>query len=438
MRGMAFILFLLAGNLLPAILLAQSGDPLEAARETERWLASQRRSNAQGYYWPNVRDSTASTTELYSGNSGILLFYLELYAATGDNKFADVAIRTADHLASTLPASCDVNNAGLYTGQAGLVYALHRAYTFFQKEDHLKAMNSALDSLVAFVRGHRNDPGMANDIVYGWSGIGLTFLYADKEQLRPDAGELAREVGRILLERQVPVGDGVRWPMYMADTSRGFYMPNFSHGTAGVAYFLARLYDQSGDKDLLNASMGAATHLLSITTPEGMIRHAEPDTAAMNRYYVSWCHGPAGTARLYQALWNTTQDDKWRSAALNAARADMVCGMPEQHTAGYWNNVSFCCGDAGVATFYLDMYRIHHDSTYLDFANKVLDALSSRADTRGAGWQWEQAENRREPDLLQAQTGLMQGAAGIGLAFLRADALRRGRKPVIRLPDDPY
>lgn len=429
---------IMAGILLPAISLAQSSDPLDAAKGAERWLAAQRKSNAKGYYWPNVRDSAASTTELYSGNSGVLLFYLELYAATGDNKYADVAIRTADHIASTLPASCDANSVGLYTGQSGLIYALHRAYTFFQKEDHRVAMNTALDSLATFVRAHREDPTMANDIVYGWAGIGLTFLYAEKEQLRPDAGELAREVGKILLERQVAVESGMRWPMFMADTARGFYMPGFSHGTAGVAYFLARLYDHTGDKELLSASVGAAKHLLSITTPEGMIRHAEPDSAAMNRYYVSWCHGPVGTARLYHQLWSITRDSTWEQAMGRAIRADMICGIPEQHSAGYWNNVSFCCGDAGVASFYLDMFRMRHDSSYLDFANKMLDALASKADTKGAGWQWEQAENRRQPELLQAQTGLMQGAAGIGLVFLRADALRRGRKPVIRLPDDPF
>ena len=438
MRGKAFIINFMAGMLLPAISLAQSVDPLEAAKGAERWLTTQRKSNAQGYYWPDVRDSSASTTELYSGNSGVLLFYLELYAATGDNKYADVAIRAADHLASTLPASCDANTIGLYTGQSGLVYALHRAYMFFQKDDHQKAMNAALDSLAAFVRAHRDDPEVANDIVYGWSGVGLTFLYAEREQLRPDAGALATEVGRILLERQVGLDGGVRWPMFMADTARAFFMPNFSHGTAGVAYFLARLYDHTGDKELLTASLNAAKHLLSITTPEGMIRHAEPDSAAMNRYYVSWCHGPVGTARLYHQLWSTTGDSTWERALKHAAKADMSCGMPEQHSAGYWNNVSFCCGDAGVAVFYLDMYRIHRDSSYLDFANKMLDALASHADVRGGAWQWEQAENRRQPDLLQSQTGLMQGAAGIGLAFLRADALNKGRKPVIRLPDDPF
>jgi lantibiotic modifying enzyme len=424
--------------ILPALALAQAADPMKAALGAERWLSSQRKSSAKGYYWPNVRDSSASSLELYSGNSGVLLFYLELFAATGEQRYGDVAMRTADHIVASVSPSFDANTAGLYTGQAGLIYALHRADMYFMKNDYKQAVHGMLDSLATFVHTHHDDPEMANDIVYGWAGIGLTFLYAEKEGIRSDAGQLAQEVGKILLSRQVKVNGGVRWPMFMSDTTREFYMPNFSHGTAGVAYFLAKLYDYSGDKECLEASREAANYLLSITTPEGLIRHAEPDSAAMSRYYVSWCHGPAGTARLYHALWNITGDSSWRKAMLNAAHADLGIGIPEQHTEGYWNNVSFCCGDAGVAAFYLDMFKSQGDSAYLDFANRMLDSLAARADVRGGAWQWEQAENRRQPDLIQAQTGLMQGAAGIGLAFLRADAMRKGRRPVVRLPDDPF
>ena len=39
------------------------------------------------------------------------------------------------------------------------------------------------------------------------------------------------------------------------------------------------------------------------------------------------------------------------------------------------------------------------------------------------GLKWIQAEHRLHPDRLTAQTGLMQGAAGVGLTLLRLDAL---------------
>jgi hypothetical protein len=42
------------------------------------------------------------------------------------------------------------------------------------------------------------------------------------------------------------------------------------------------------------------------------------------------------------------------------------------------------------------------------------------------------------PNVVLAQTGLMQGAAGVGLSMLRLDGAMRGRKPAIILPDAPY
>ena len=42
------------------------------------------------------------------------------------------------------------------------------------------------------------------------------------------------------------------------------------------------------------------------------------------------------------------------------------------------------------------------------------------------------------PDFLQAQTGYMQGAAGVGLWLLQLDAAQRGREFTLRFPDSPY
>jgi hypothetical protein len=52
---------------------------------------------------------------------------------------------------------------------------------------------------------------------------------------------------------------------------------------------------------------------------------------------------------------------------------------------------------------------------------------------------WVQAENRVSPDVIIAQTGFMQGAAGVGTFFLHAHAASRGaRAPAIVWPDTPF
>jgi hypothetical protein len=51
---------------------------------------------------------------------------------------------------------------------------------------------------------------------------------------------------------------------------------------------------------------------------------------------------------------------------------------------------------------------------------------------------WTHAEHRVKPEFVQAQTGFMQGAAGIGTWLQHLDAFEQGRQPFLRLPDSPY
>jgi hypothetical protein len=64
--------------------------------------------------------------------------------------------------------------------------------------------------------------------------------------------------------------------------------------------------------------------------------------------------------------------------------------------------------------------------------------LKSRAETDASGLKWIQAENRIEPDNVQAQTGLMQGAAGIGLYFIHLAELDGNAQTANRFPDSPW
>jgi hypothetical protein len=54
------------------------------------------------------------------------------------------------------------------------------------------------------------------------------------------------------------------------------------------------------------------------------------------------------------------------------------------------------------------------------------------------GLRWIQAEHRVQPKLLVAQTGYMQGAAGIGMWLLRLDGAGKGRESFVRFPDTPW
>jgi rhamnogalacturonyl hydrolase YesR len=216
-------------------------------------------------------------------------------------------------------------------------------------------------------------------------------------------------------------------------------MPNFSHGTAGVAYYLVALSEMTKKKEYLDAALAGAKYLLSIAKTDGdacLVFHNEPD--GKDLYYLGWCHGPVGTARLFYRLYKATGDASWLGWVKRSANGIMESGIPEKQTPGFWNNAGICCGLAGVGDFFLSLYEATRDRKYLDFCKRITDRLLAGASADGTGLKWVQAEHRTRPELLIAQTGLMQGAAGIGLFLLHYDALESGRRSKIILPDTPF
>jgi hypothetical protein len=65
----------------------------------------------------------------------------------------------------------------------------------------------------------------------------------------------------------------------------------------------------------------------------------------------------------------------------------------------------------------------------------MTEDLLRRATLDEQGMRWVQAENRISPDELIAQTGYMQGAAGIGTWLLRLDGQFQRRAPRVIFPD---
>ena len=275
--------------------------------------------------------------------------------------------------------------------------------------------------------------GGITDIMYGSAGIGMFLLYADREMEHKTAKDLAIKAGERLLETSISVSNGIKWKMTPTDDRS---MPNFSHGTAGISYFLASLHEATNRKEFLEGAMESAKYLDAITNEDGLIFHHEPGGEDLN--YIGWCHGPVGTSRLYYKLWQVTGDNKWMNKIDAVASTIMRCGIPEKQTPGFWNNVSRCCGSVGVAELYLNLYKITNEERYLDFSRYMTENLLSRATVSKDGLKWIQAEHRVQPKFLAAQTGYMQGAAGIGVWLLHLDAFEHGIRPTIVLPDSPF
>jgi lantibiotic modifying enzyme len=408
----------------------------DVAIDAAKWIRNSRTETLFGYAWPSdPNDPKSINTSLYSGSPGVVLFLLELHAATGDPAYLDSARRGADELMTKVPSEQEM---GLYTGVAGLGFTLGETWRATKDEKYRKAALGTVRILTekAGEVGKGVQWNNSTDIISGNSGIGLFLLYAADTLKDDKATWLAIRAADRLLELGVADKGGTKWAM---DPTVPRMMPNFSHGTAGISYFLATLSKASGGRRFLEAAVSGARYLQAIAKTEGdicLVPHNQPD--GLDLFYLGWCHGPAGTARLFYQLAQVTGDKSWMAWVQKAANGVLASGIPEQRTPGFWNNVSQCCGNAGVAQFMLDLHNATRDAKYLAFAERMTADLLARATRDNRGTRWVQAEHRVRPEQLIAQTGYMQGAAGVGMWLLRLDAQQRKRAPLVRFPDSPW
>lgn len=411
----------------------------ETAVKAASWLTQSAITDEQGTRWPaDPTDPKSVSLDLYNGTPGVTPFWLELFHASQNPEALGMASASADYLLHTLPTE-PTSNAGLYTGLAGIGWVLAMTARATREARHREGAMRALELVKRSAKPVGTTGGVvwedSTDIISGQAGTGLYLLWAHRELRDPRALELAAAAGRALVAAGEPAGAGMRWHIN-AGMKRNY--PNFSHGAAGVSYFLATLHQATGERAFLDAALAGARYLMSLATPTAhdgrMVFHSEPGNEQL--FYLSWCHGPAGTARLFQRLGQITGDPAYSAMVDRLAMATRDMKVP-QRSPGFWNNISQCCGNCGVTEFFISLSGLRHEPAHLDFARRVADDAIERGTSEGEGMKWVQAENRVSPDQQVAQTGLMQGAAGVGLAMLHLDGALSARLPLILLPDNP-
>lgn len=409
---------------------------LDEINQVARWIRVSAVQTEDGLAWPAVPgDKETINNTLYSGTPGVVLFFLEAFHTTGNQEYIKDARIGADYLLATLEKE---KGAGLYVGLSGIGYCLEETYKATNEKPFRQGVLRCLDLLNEWAEEKETGIqwGETTDIISGNAGTGLFLLYLAEEWKDDSVLAVARQVGDRLLAVGIPGDMGTKWAM---NPHYPRLMPNFSHGTAGIAYFLASLYRKTNENKYLDGALAGAAYLKSVanTDDDGcLIFHHEPEGEDL--FYLGWCHGPVGTARLFYRLFQITSDMEWMKWVEKGAHSILDSGIPDREVPGFWNNVGMCCGSAGVAEFFLSLYQVTEKPEYLDFAKDLNEQILDNAIQDDSGMRWVHAEHRSRPDFLQAQTNLMQGAAGIGLWLLRLEEHETGKTPRLVLPDNPF
>jgi lantibiotic modifying enzyme len=419
---------------------AQSTRPyLDLATRCASWIDQSTQPNASGMAWPaDPLKPAAIGLDFYNGMPGVVSFFANLYHAGGDERWRGRAQQGGAYLVAESARRGTAVGAGLYTGLAGLAttYGTLEA-TRIGPQWSAVARRAATDLAGMAKRTPEGAEWLdSNDIISGTAGIGLFLVDASVKWKDTALADLAVQAGRKLLKTGQPAEGGLMW---FPGSSPARNYPNFSHGTSGVAYFLASLYQQTKDKAFLDGALAGARYLDAVATKRDGARAIFHVTGGgEDRFYLSWCHGPVGTARLFHRLQQVTGDKQWGQVVDELTAWLVTSGVPVQQSAGYWNNISQCCGAVGIGQYCIDLAR-HRPTLAADTIRElVVSTTRAKATDDATGLRWVQAENRVSPENVVAQTGFMQGAAGVGTFFLQLDAFSRGVKWATPLPDTPW
>lgn len=473
---------------------------LQAVLDAERYIASHQRENADGIYWEDsITDG--KHLSLYSGATGILYFYLELYKATYEARFANIVNESARYLVNNwrettrldekhhlFPSShYDEANGSAYPGEefslkigpGGVGLVLSYVYREFRVDSVKETVTDIASHLIESARiDEKGARWSGNTGIYldGGSFLFLVryhelFLSESDAKTKETVGKVRAfidEYGKYLLSttRTSPNGG------YIVDGTnlyREFSMPNLEVGTAGGGYQLSRLYQVTGDERYLDAAREAAVYLRSIAVPQtkGVLIPArvnndgtlfrgnadladdEADEASQKGdlagdytkpvYYLGDCNGVAGSSRLFYNLYKITSDRSYLDYIYSLEDGLESIGAPDFQSSGCWNGVHFCCGLSGVLQYFVGLYEETGDPRWRDLIIRGANVLLGETEEEPeGGLAWPVAWERIWPNDLSVSLGYYTGSAGIAASLLQAYLALNDKFEWDRFADDPF
>ncbi|MGA8807127.1 MAG: type 2 lanthipeptide synthetase LanM family protein [Thermoanaerobaculia bacterium] len=388
---------------------AQIGDDLIAlavhSSDEIEWLGLEERSRGQTHFVPTGRD-------LYSGSSGVGLFFIYLFEITRDQRYADCAKTIADHVGMGLE-SMPIN--GGFSGLGSAIYFLHHYAALIGEPSPVSRF---VDCLVTQAESIANDNIL--DIIAGSAGLLLIALNLYNTTDDDRALTIAQAMGEHIVTRQAAnERGGAAWRTIPADAP----LTGFAHGAAGISYALRRLAQATGNNDFDRAALAGIDYERAVYIPTmGNWPDFRTPTAAMAsapnsiRAAFAWCHGGPGIA-----LGRLKAQQHPDQATL--AEVDVV--LSQLRDKPIMPQDCLCHGELGnIETLIVAAEKLERPEL-LDHARRRAQAIL--ATTKGGAWRL-----RARAELMP---GLMTGLAGVGFGFLRVS--RPKQVPSVLALDGP-
>lgn len=249
-------------------------------------------------------------------------------------------------------------------------------------------------------------PHGSPDLYNGTAGRARLHLWLWDETQDPAALQHARAAGDLLLHAaQETAEGGLCWPLPQGfDSMSGHAYPGYAHGAAGIGDVLLDLYAATGDERYRGAALRAARWLQRIAVPQGDgVNWPYEEGGAGGWTY--WCHGACGVARF---LLHARALDLFPEAGALCAAAAVTTARGARTT-----NPTQCHGLSGNIELLLDLAQATGDAASRNEAHSLAALLGAFAVEREEGLMFpSESPTVFSPDYLL-------GYAGVALCLLR-------------------
>ena len=375
------------------------------SRGRPEWLGMDLGADGESFHFGLIGQS------LYSGGSGIALLFARLALAHA-GEAAELWRHRAWSCLATLAERAERNsNERLFrlvrdlpygiSGSGGILLAMH-----LLDSAGLEAAAPLAEQLIHQLRPERLLADEGVDVIGGVTGlIGPLLLIGTSR-----AQELAAVCGERLVTLQLDSGG---WGHGAALSQRKPPLTGFSHGAAGMAAALARLFRATGDARFAEAAAKALGYERSVFVSE---RGNWPDFRSSNEanaFMLSWCHGAPGILLSRQAIKEAGLADAASDSELDVARSSTLASLSKLSGTSVDVAAHLCCGVLGLTS----LLRLDAQASGLSLEPAVLNAersLISRA-RDGGGYTLFSVDNGT-----LSLPGLFTGKAGVAMALLEA------------------
>lgn len=383
----------------------------------------------KGWYWETLSWTEETGAQpgvsegIYSGTSGIVLFFIELFKQTNDPRFKEAALQGMGWVESY----CIEKPTGYYafiTGRIGVAYVMLEMHKLTgEKSYQQKAVEIALAS-EAFL----NSSNYIDDLINGASGCLLALIHIHAATGDVRLLPLIDKFTDHLLNRAQVGADGLYWDRD-SKVIRG--LCGFSHGASGLGFVfleLAHYFQNPAFNWIAEQAFRYENQYFSekhgnwpdfrkgIYSPKDHKEHMEAYVKSdfsfftQPRYMLAWCHGAPGIGLARLRAFKLLQDPAYKAElekAIHSTNASI------QSNSSPTISYTICHGVGGNAMLLLEAYRELKDNAYLQAA----------IEGAKAGIELRKKNGKYFPGLAQAlnqeDKSLFMGNAGVGYFYLQ-------------------